>query len=246
VKFGSNIFFSAVVHATVFTAALILAGIDAASRFPEKYVTVTLLEHEAGERHAIEIAGKKEHQEIPLKVSSAPPKIISAEDPLPASEPKELAQTQASKEKETVIVASPAKAVMGEGSGPALSGQVPAGQPSTGTMHLSIPSDTLETGTSGEGSVSDRRTDPRDIDAVRVAIERAKSYPSIARNRGIEGAVIIEFTISANGNPEDIRIVKSSGSQILDSAAKKTLLRASPFPPIKGSLEVPITFRIVR
>lgn len=82
------------------------------------------------------------------------------------------------------------------------------------------------------------------ISEIRAAIERAKRYPLFARDRGIEGKVTAEFSIDTNGLPEDVRIKRSSGSKILDSAAKETIIRAAPFPVIRGKIEIPITFRL--
>ncbi len=79
---------------------------------------------------------------------------------------------------------------------------------------------------------------------IRTAIEKAKNYPPLARNRGIEGTATAEFTINGRGSPENIRIVRSLGSNIFDNTAKNTVLRASPFPQVSGSVEVPITFRL--
>jgi len=79
---------------------------------------------------------------------------------------------------------------------------------------------------------------------IRDAIEKVKSYPLLARKKGIEGTVIIEFTINNEGYPKDIKIKKSSGSGILDSAALKTVTKAAPFPEVDGEIVVPITFKL--
>lgn len=80
------------------------------------------------------------------------------------------------------------------------------------------------------------------LSKIRAAIEKAKNYPAIARNNGIEGTVLTEFSIGTDGLPVNIKIIKSSGFNVLDSAALQTINKASPFPAIKGSLEIPITF----
>lgn len=80
------------------------------------------------------------------------------------------------------------------------------------------------------------------IRQIKEAIERAKVYPDLARKRRQEGTVVMEFLINSRGMPEDIRITKSSGFNLLDSAARRTIVRAAPFPVIKGNIEVPITF----
>ena len=80
--------------------------------------------------------------------------------------------------------------------------------------------------------------------AIRSALERAKYYPLTARRRGIEGTVIVEFSIRDNGLPENINIAVSSGSEILDNAALATVTRASPFPHDIRNIKIPISFRL--
>jgi len=79
---------------------------------------------------------------------------------------------------------------------------------------------------------------------IRASIENAKSYPLIAKRRGLEGTVTVEFTINGKGLPESIRIAGTSGWDILDAAARDTIYRAAPFPPLGAKIEIPITFRL--
>jgi len=79
---------------------------------------------------------------------------------------------------------------------------------------------------------------------IRDAIEKAKTYPFLARKKRIEGTVITNFIINSNGYPQDIKIEKSSGSEILDSAAIKIVMKAAPFPVVDGQIAVPISFKL--
>lgn len=81
-------------------------------------------------------------------------------------------------------------------------------------------------------------------DLIRAAIEKAKIYPFLARKKRIEGTVITGFTINNKGYPQDIKIARSSGSEILDSAAVKIVIKAAPFPEVNGKIVVPITFKL--
>ncbi len=79
---------------------------------------------------------------------------------------------------------------------------------------------------------------------IRQAIEKTLVYPPLARMRRMEGTVVVEFSINGQGMPENLRLIKTSGFNILDSAAEKTIIKASPFPVVAGSIEIPITFRL--
>ncbi len=79
---------------------------------------------------------------------------------------------------------------------------------------------------------------------ITAAIEKAKTYPFLARKKKVEGTVIAAFRINAKGYPQDINIRKSSGFEILDSAAINIVIKAAPFPHVVEPVEIPITFRI--
>jgi len=67
-------------------------------------------------------------------------------------------------------------------------------------------------------------------DMVKQRIEEARKYPEWAKEQGIEGITHLRFIILANGNSQEIKLVHSSGSKILDQEAITTIKRASPFP----------------
>jgi TonB family protein len=74
------------------------------------------------------------------------------------------------------------------------------------------------------------------------AIERAKTYPRIARERGIEGTVLVRFKVLPSGTVDTVNIVRSSGAEILDEASVKTVYRAAPMPYVNGWVEVPMNY----
>lgn len=57
-----------------------------------------------------------------------------------------------------------------------------------------------------------------------------KYYPSEARRYRIQGKVIVKGTIDAQGNLIDTKILKTSGSQLLDNAAIEMTKKISPYP----------------
>jgi protein TonB len=94
------------------------------------------------------------------------------------------------------------------------------------------------------GLDGNRALSPVLISRIRLAIQDAVSYPPLARRRGFEGTVIAGFSIDLEGLPRDIRVLKSSGHGMLDSEVKKVIKRASPYPLVKGTIEVPVIFRL--
>lgn len=84
---------------------------------------------------------------------------------------------------------------------------------------------------------------------VAAKLRRAKRYPRDARRQRLEGTVRVSFTISANGSVSGIRVVTSSGHQVLDQAALEMVRRASPMPKFPKDvrdasmlLHVPVEF----
>lgn len=71
--------------------------------------------------------------------------------------------------------------------------------------------------------------DPRLI-TIWKKINSSKYYPEIARREGLEGAPKVAFSIGLNGKIGEVKIVKSCGHDILDSAALETIKRSSPLP----------------
>ena len=74
--------------------------------------------------------------------------------------------------------------------------------------------------------------------AVKEKIEDCRRYPYWARKQGFEGIVHLKFIILSTGAVKDIKIINSSGFNILDKEAISTIKRASPFPPIPSELNI--------
>ena len=82
---------------------------------------------------------------------------------------------------------------------------------------------------------------------VRRALASARRYPRSAN--GAAGEAIVRFSVSAAGTLLDLRIFASSGSSVLDEAARDTVNRAAPFPPLPNgagitskTVQVPLAF----
>jgi TonB family protein len=67
---------------------------------------------------------------------------------------------------------------------------------------------------------------------IKQMINSQWEYPELALRYGLEGKLSVEFTIGANGQLERLRLVRSSGSQLLDEEALRAIKAAAPFPPI--------------
>ncbi|MDX1974548.1 MAG: TonB family protein [Rickettsiales bacterium] len=76
------------------------------------------------------------------------------------------------------------------------------------------------------------------------------AYPATARLRGIEGKVLLNVDVSNEGTPEHVTVSYSSGSSILDAAARQAVERWHFIPARRGSesiaatVIVPIIFRL--
>jgi protein TonB len=81
---------------------------------------------------------------------------------------------------------------------------------------------------------------------IRDMIIKKIIYPERAREMGWQGKVKVSFVISSNGFVQDIRILESSGVEILDKNAVETVKKASPFPrpPVAAQLIIPISYRL--
>jgi TonB family protein len=82
------------------------------------------------------------------------------------------------------------------------------------------------------------------LQLFRSAIERAKTYPRLAREHGIEGTVLVKFKVLPSGDVETVNVVRSSGVQILDEASVRTVYRAAPMPYVSGWVEVPMVYEL--
>jgi TonB family protein len=79
---------------------------------------------------------------------------------------------------------------------------------------------------------------------IREQVQRARSYPPIARKRGIEGETQVAFEIGFDGVPFDIATESSSGSGALDRAARQAVERAGTLPWVYGRVTVPVHFQL--
>lgn len=90
-----------------------------------------------------------------------------------------------------------------------------------------------------EGPVSLNTREPRYLtyfETVKRAIEQVWEYPEKALRGGLEGKLILEFTILEDGEVVGPRLLHSSGFLELDQEAMRAVRAASPFKPIPASV----------
>ncbi len=63
---------------------------------------------------------------------------------------------------------------------------------------------------------------------------------------GLRGKVTVAFIILEDGRARNVRIVESSGHDVLDRTVLETIRRCQPFPrpPARAELTIPIIFKL--
>jgi periplasmic protein TonB len=82
-------------------------------------------------------------------------------------------------------------------------------------------------------------------------LNQFKRYPGEAQSRGVEGVVLLSFSVDRNGHVLSHQIVRSSGHPELDAEVTSMIERAQPLPAFPASmtddkldLTVPIRFSL--
>ena len=87
------------------------------------------------------------------------------------------------------------------------------------------------------------------IEKWRLLVERVGNlnYPEQAKQQKLKGALVLDVAISADGSISEIRILKSSGTKILDDAAERIVHIAAPFDRFPDAIKSEVdTLHIVR
>ncbi|MDQ1325314.1 MAG: periplasmic protein TonB [Campylobacterota bacterium] len=96
----------------------------------------------------------------------------------------------------------------------------------------------VKKGTAQKDTVADKNAF---LAAIRQKINRHKSYPAIAKRRGIQGKVTAEFTILSNGSVSNIKL---SGSKIFHASARQAIEKAFPVNTSGRSLSFPMVVNL--
>ena len=103
-----------------------------------------------------------------------------------------------------------------------------------------LPPANFSSRSSSPGPVSLNTRDPVYVSyftKIKQLIEAHWEYPELALRYGLQGKLSLEFTIGSHGQLERARIVRSSGSQLLDEEALRAIKAAAPFPPIPSWIQ---------
>lgn len=81
---------------------------------------------------------------------------------------------------------------------------------------------------------------------IRDMVQKKATYPEMARLKGWEGKVAVSFIISSDGRIKDVKVMQSSGIEVLDRSATETVRNASPFPKpsAEAQIIIPIVYRL--
>lgn len=81
---------------------------------------------------------------------------------------------------------------------------------------------------------------------IRDLIMAKLGYPDMARRMGWSGQVRVGFLIQEDGCVRNVRVISSSGFELLDRNAVETVKKASPFPrpPVEADIVMPIAYRL--
>ena len=244
-----NFFISILLHSLMFAAAFIAGS---SSELKEKrLIDVSLIEEWKTGIQGTSLESSLQQQRPKINSVKVPTLKPRAEliTPPGISERKEtvISRTEAEMKPSLTIVSKAAPSV---NSSDTLSG-ISGAEPNTSPVGI-------ETGFASQGKIRGKASAVSDItdsrqqqgspgdvslrQKIRDAIQSNLVYPYIARKRRIEGTVLVAFSINQTGMPEDIRILRGSGYSMLDTAARETLIKASPFPAASKTVEIPIRF----
>ncbi|MGH0033469.1 MAG: TonB family protein [Myxococcota bacterium] len=85
-------------------------------------------------------------------------------------------------------------------------------------------------------------------DRVRAQVERQKQYPAMARRRGIEDRIWVEFDVEEDGALGPLRI-DPGGHRVLARATRAAVAAAAPFPPPpdgRATVRIPVDYALSR
>jgi len=166
--------------------------------------------------------------ELAALVPAPPPPTPSPPKPKPVAPPPMPPPLVLPRMMEPETVPPPVTLAPGFGAGASLGGgEAPTGE-----------------GEGAAGFAPGTEAMPEDSEALRVdymarvqrAVTRARVYPRVARDRGLEGRVVFQLVLSPDGALLAAQLLQSSGAMTLDRAALETVRKAG-YPPAPAGFE---------
>ncbi|MCI4454474.1 MAG: energy transducer TonB [Thermodesulfobacterium sp.] len=111
---------------------------------------------------------------------------------------------------------------------------------------------TLKEGDMIKGAMTKRsealgKIDEAQFSIISKLVREHLEYPYLARRMGWEGEVLLFFRLNPTGEVEEIKVLKSSGFEVLDKSAVNAVKRASkhfPRPKQIVLIKLPIQFKL--
>lgn len=86
---------------------------------------------------------------------------------------------------------------------------------------------------------------PSVLAQIRKRIMQKKNYPIVAKENGWIGSVKLSFKINASGGLEFVKLLQSSGHEILDQSALETIRKAAPLPYYPDVIALSLEYNLV-
>ncbi|MBN2324891.1 MAG: TonB family protein [Spirochaetes bacterium] len=105
-----------------------------------------------------------------------------------------------------------------------------------------------------QNRVQEARKEPKQpdtapvIEGLKRRIEETRTYPYVARKRGLQGVVRLALRLDEKGNLIELVVTESSGYGVLDDAATALVEKVVPYPHGLGttlSVDIPIRYSLV-
>jgi protein TonB len=82
---------------------------------------------------------------------------------------------------------------------------------------------------------------------IRDLVMKGLVYPHQARKMGWSGKVTVSFLVCEDGSAREVKVVESSGHQMLDRCAIETIRKVAPFPkpPLPAEIVIPVLFKLM-
>lgn len=214
---------SLLLHAGLISGAVALAAFPTEEKDEEIILELSLSEPSAPQPVPKSAPPQSTHS-LPQPPHPAPPQ-------LPVAEESKMTETIASPEppKSSVFEPQPIESPQEHSAEPKVISSAPVIQPAVAQINA-------------EEQYLDNH-----LATIRDLLVKYRKYPSQALRLKQEGSVKVSFRLKQNGDIEDIRIVGSSGYEMLDEDAKALIHKTAeyfPKPPKSVRITVPLNYRI--